>query len=112
MGPFATRQVILLPFPFSDLSATKLRPALLLAPAGKGEWVLCQITSNPYADPRAVTLSDDDFEQGGLQRVSHARASKLFTANETLFQRAVGQLGAERHAQVVQVVVEMLRDGV
>ena len=31
MGPFATRQVILLPFPFSDLSATKLRPALLLA---------------------------------------------------------------------------------
>ena len=112
MGPFATRQVILLPFPFSDLSASKLRPALLLAPAGRGDWVLCQNTSNPYADPRAVTLNDADFEQGGLQRVSHARASKLFTANETLFQRAVGQLAAERHAQVVQVIVEMLRDGV
>ena len=112
MGPFATWQVILLPFPFSDLSASKLRPALLLAAAGKGDWVLCQITSNPYADPRAVTLSDCDFEQGGLQRVSHARASKLFTAHETLFQRAVGQLGRERHAQVVQVVVEMLRAGV
>jgi mRNA interferase MazF len=40
MGPFATRQVILLPFPFSDLSASKLRPALVLAPAGKGDWVL------------------------------------------------------------------------
>ena len=34
MGPIATRQVILLPFPFSDLSASKLRPALLLAAAG------------------------------------------------------------------------------
>ena len=111
MGSFATRQVILLPFPFSDLSASKLRPALLLAAAGKGDWVLCQITSNPYADPRAVTLSDGDFEQGGLQRTSHARASKLFTARETLFQRAVGQLGRERHAQVVQAVVEMLRAG-
>ena len=55
MGPFATRQVILLPFPFSDLSASKLRPALLLAAAGKGDWLICQITSNPYADARAVT---------------------------------------------------------
>ena len=28
MGPFASCQVVLLPFPFSDLSASKLRPAL------------------------------------------------------------------------------------
>lgn len=111
MGPFATRQVILLPFPFSDLSASKLRPALLLAAAGKGDWLLCQITSNPYADPRAVTLAEVDFADGGLQRVSHARASKLFTAHESLFQRAVGQLKAERHAQVVEAVVEMVRTG-
>lgn len=112
MGPFATRQVILLPFPFSDLSASKLRPALLLAAAGKGDWLLCQITSNPYADPRAVTLAEADFADGGLQRVSHARASKLFTAHESLFQRAVGQIKAERHAQVVETVVEMVRTGV
>ena len=85
MGPFATRQVILLPFPFSDLSASKLRPALLLA--------------------------DADFAEGGLQRISHARASKLFTAHESLFQRAVGQLTAERHAHVVEAVVEMVRAG-
>ena len=112
MGPFATRQVILLPFPFSDLSASKLRPALLLAAAGKGDWPLCQITSNPYADPRAVTLAEDDFVEGGLQRISHARAGKLFTAHESLFQRAVGELKAERHAQVVEAVVEMVRAGV
>lgn len=111
MGPFATQQVILLPFPFSDLSASKLRPALLLAAAGKGDWLLCQITSNPYADPRAVTLAGDDFVEGGLQRVSHARAGKLFTAHESLFHRAVGELKAERHAQVVEAVVEMVRAG-
>lgn len=111
MGPFATRQVILLPFPFSDLSASKLRPALLLAAAGRGDWLLCQITSNPYADPRAVTLAEGDFAEGGLQRISHARASKLFTAHESLFRGAVGRLNAERHAQVVEVVVEMVRAG-
>jgi mRNA interferase MazF len=82
MGAFASRQVILLPFPFSDLSASKLRPALVLADAGKGDWVLCQITSNPFADPLAVELKDPDFSAGGLQRVSYARPGKLFTAHE------------------------------
>lgn len=48
MGSFATGQVVLLPFPFSDLSRSKYRPAAILADAGRGDWVLCQITSNPY----------------------------------------------------------------
>jgi hypothetical protein len=64
MGAFANQQVILLPFPFSDLSASKLRPALMLANVGKGDWVLCQITSNPFADPLAVEIRDSDFATG------------------------------------------------
>jgi mRNA interferase MazF len=76
MGAFASRQVVLLSFPFSDLSAQKLRPALILANAGRGDWVLCQITSNPYADSRAVALTASDFASGGLRRVSYARPNK------------------------------------
>jgi mRNA interferase MazF len=109
MGPFASRQVILMPFPFSDLSAKKLRPALILAEAGKGDWVLCQITSNPYADSRAVALNETDFAEGSLQRLSYARPSKLFTANESLFQRAAGSLQQACHGQVVDAVLQMLR---
>ena len=85
MGAFATRQVILLPFPYSDLSAQKVRPALILADAGRGDWLLCQITSNPYADPAAVELNHDAFASGSLQRVSYASPNKLFTAHESLF---------------------------
>ncbi len=111
MGPFAIRQVVLLPFPFSDLTASKLRPALVLADAGQGDWVLCQITSNPYADPSAIMLTDADFAQGSLQRVSFARAGKIFTAHESLFQRAVGQLTPQSHSQVVRVIVDLLHAG-
>ncbi len=46
--------IVLVPFPFSDLSQAKLRPAVALADAGRGDWVLCQVTSNPYGDPRAA----------------------------------------------------------
>jgi len=45
MGTFAARQVVLLPFPFSDLSRSRFRPAVLLASAGRNDWILCQVTS-------------------------------------------------------------------
>lgn len=62
--------VVLVPFPFSDLSASKLRPALALAFAGREDWICLQITSNPYADPMALELTDADFSRGSLQRTS------------------------------------------
>jgi mRNA interferase MazF len=40
----------MVPFPFSDLSQSRLRPAIVLADAARGDWILCQVTSNPYAD--------------------------------------------------------------
>ncbi len=38
--------VALVPFPFSDLSQAKLRPAIVLASVGRGDWILCQVTRN------------------------------------------------------------------
>ena len=49
MVPSAAGAVVLVPFPFSDLSRAKMRPAVVLAEAGRNDWILCQITSNPTA---------------------------------------------------------------
>ena len=77
-------KVVLVRFPFSDLSATKVRPALVVASAGRDDWILCQITGNPYGDPRAIKLEDSHFALGGLERVSYVRPGKLFSANASL----------------------------
>lgn len=69
--------VVLVPFPFSDLSQSKLRPAVVLAGAGKDDFVLCQITSKAYADARAVELTNASFAKGSLRVVSYARPAKL-----------------------------------
>jgi mRNA interferase MazF len=103
--------VVLLPFPFSDLSRSKLRPAVIVAEAGRDDWILCQITSNPYGDARAVTLSDQSFRQGGLRRTSYARPGKLFTANRDLMLRQIGVLEPGVLKQIVDAVVELLRSG-
>ena len=62
--------VVLVPFPFSDLSQAKVRPAGTLAAVGRDDWILCQITSNPYGDSRALRLTDEDFALGALRVVS------------------------------------------
>ena len=92
MVPSGRGAVVLVPFPFSDLSETKLRPAVVLARVGKGDWILCQVTSNVYGDPQAIKLLPEDFQTGGLRIVSYARPGKLFTANESLFRRTAGEL--------------------
>ena len=71
--------VVLVPFPFSDLSQSKLRPAVVLADAGHGDWILCQLTSSSYSDAKAVKLENADFKRGSLRVVSYARPGKLFT---------------------------------
>ena len=92
MGALTAGSVVSIPFPFSDLSQSKLRPALVLAGIGRNDWILCQITSNPYSDPNAITISDDSFADGALQKMSYARPGKLFTANQELIVDEVGLL--------------------
>lgn len=100
--------VVLVPFPFSDLSQAKLRLAVVLANAGRGDWVLCQITSNPYGDPCLVELTDADFSSGSLRLGSCARPGKLFTANETLMSVQAGKLLDAALRQTIQAVIDLL----
>ena len=104
--------VVLVPFPFSDLSETKLRPALVLADAGRSDWILCQVTSNAYGDARAIQLAEDSFESGSLRVVSYARPGKLFTASNSLVVAQVAMLKAAPFKRIVDAVVDILKAGV
>jgi PemK-like, MazF-like toxin of type II toxin-antitoxin system len=104
-----TGEVVLVPFPFSDLSHSKVRPAVCLADAGRGDWVLCQITSSPYGDPAAIPLDAPDFASGGLLVASFARPGKLFTAHAGLMIRSVGVLTPSTFARVLSAVVAVLQ---
>jgi len=102
-------EVVLIPFPFSDLSQAKLRPAVCLAPAGRGDWVLCQVTSNDFGDPGAIPLDAADFASGGLRLVSYARPGKLFTANASLIVRSLGTLAPDSFERILMAVADLFR---
>lgn len=111
MGALAIGQVVLVPLPFSDLSRSKMRPAIILANAKRDDWVLCQVTSNPYRNKRAIKLTDDDFKIGSLSLTSYARPAKLFTANGTLVAATVGSLRKPVIKSIIDEVVVLLQEG-
>jgi len=84
---------------------------VVLAEISRKDFVLCQVTSNPYADPNAVELTDEDFAEGSLNRVSYARPGKLFTANVQLFEEEAGVLQKESRTEIIEQVVQLLRTG-
>ena len=108
MVTLAAGLVVLVRFPFSDLSQTKLRPAVALAHAGRGDWILCQVTSKSYADGKAVVLNVADFQRGSLHFTSYARPGKLFTASSHIIESIAGALRPESLRDVIAAVVRIL----
>lgn len=101
--------IVVIPFPFSDLSGKKLRPAVVLADAGRGDWLLCQVTSNPYSDSNAIRITNKDLQKGVLtSAVSFARPIKLFTANETVMLKRVAILRDETFKAILSTTIESL----
>jgi mRNA interferase MazF len=105
----AAGSIVLVRFPFSDLSQAKLRPAVVLADAGRGDWILCQVTSKPYGDAQAIALDDASFATGSLRVASYARPGKLFTANHSLMVTQVGTLKPAPFKQIIEAIVEILQ---
>jgi mRNA interferase MazF len=108
MGGFVKGDVVVAPFPFSDLSATKKRPALVVAALTGHDVILCQITSQAVADSYAVPLVDHDFTSGGLRQPSNIRPNRLFTAESSIILYRAGTISAAKIQEVLAKLVQIL----
>ena len=81
MAGFVKGDVVVVPFPFSDLTKSKRRPALVITPLPGDDVILCQITSRATGDSYAIPIDQGDFAGGGLNLASNVRPNRLFTAD-------------------------------
>ncbi len=109
MARFVKGDVVVLPFPFSDLSHAKRRPALVLAEFEGDDLLLCQITSQRFTDSSAIPIDENDFETGTLKRKSYVRPIRLFTADRQIVLYRVGHVRAEKIKEVVERIINILR---
>jgi len=109
LAKFIKGEVVVIPFPFSDLAQAKRRPALVLTELVGDDLILCQITSKVIKDKYAIAINDDDFEAGGLKKPSNIRPNRIFTADTHLVLYRVGTIKKEKLTEVIERVIEIIR---
>lgn len=108
MGAFVKGDVVVTPFPFSDLSAAKKRPALVVALLTGDDVLLCQITSQATSDTDAIPLLESGFASGGLRQTSNIRPNRLFTADSNIILYRAGVLTEIKLREVVAKTVQIV----
>lgn len=109
MAKFIKGDVVVIPFPFSDLSQSKRRPALIIAFLEGDDAILCQITSKTIKDNYAISIDDSDFAAGSLKQSGNIRPNRLFTADSHIILYRVGHIKNDKLNQVIERLVEIIK---
>ncbi len=97
--------VVLVAFPFADSAQEKRRPALVLADAGDGDYLLARVSTRHAAGPEDVTILD--WPSAGLLLPSCVRLYKLATLNSELIVREIGQLSLSDARNVADALASL-----
>ena len=100
------RDIVLIPFPYSDLSATKKRPVVILSNSNyhkdNNDMICCAITSSKKEIHRGVLINNFDLEEGNLKTESVIKPSKVFTVLRKIIVKKVGTLKIEKIEEVIK----------
>ncbi|WP_413173804.1 type II toxin-antitoxin system PemK/MazF family toxin [Anabaena azotica] len=111
MTPLQKGDIVLVQFPFTDLSQTKLRPTVVIWSSDTGQDItLCfissQATSNIYPDEFLLDPHDPEFASTGLKIVSKVRVTRVITLDRKLIVRKLGKLGDDQTKLLNTKIIE------
>jgi mRNA interferase MazF len=98
---FIKGDVVVVPFPFSDLTQSKKRPALVISVLEGDDLILCQITSQLIKDNYSILIDDKDFKEGSLKQQSNLRPNRIFTADSHVVLYRVGNLKSDKLNEII-----------
>ena len=99
------RDIVLIPFPYSDLSQHKKRPVVVIS--GKeynkknSDLICCAITSNPRDYANSILISTKDLDTGTLNYDSKIKPNKVFTLEQNKVIKHIGRLNISKSKEVV-----------
>ena len=114
MSIYRQRDIVLVPFPFSDLSGHKVRPVLILSNDAYNQRapdvLVCSMTSRMIVAPYSVFINDADVEQPGtLNHPGRIRADRISSLHQSLLIRRVARLKRSVFSQVVSEIDKLLK---
>lgn len=82
--------IVLIPFPFTDLSGQKVRPAVVLNASHREDCIVAFISSTSIKKKRTFEIPLKPTEENGLKTHSHIKVAKLATLQKSII---IGELG-------------------
>ncbi|MHB8604189.1 MAG: type II toxin-antitoxin system PemK/MazF family toxin [Thermoplasmatota archaeon] len=114
-APLEAGDLVLVPFPFTDLSSAKQRPALVLSDAAvnaaSADVVVCALTSNLANSPHSVLVSDADLERGKLAKPSRVKVAKVATLQRSIVRKKFARLAPAAFSRVMREFESMYTNG-
>jgi len=107
MERFVKGDIVVLPFPYTDFSSVKKRPAVVIATLKGQNVILAQITTNQRNDEDLVSLAKKDFASGSLSSDSFIMASLIFTADNSRIEYKAGKIKPEKIKEVQNKLCEI-----
>ncbi|MBP2029279.1 mRNA interferase MazF [Methanohalophilus levihalophilus] len=100
--------VVVIPFPYTDLSATKTRPVLVTAYPRGTNVIVCQVTSQMARDDEyAVALNPVDFEEGSLPVASLVKTNMIMTLDVNKIQAKAGVLKEKKIREIEERIIQV-----
>ncbi len=109
MEKFVKGDIVVTPFPFSDLKSSVKRPALVMANLKGNDLILCQITSKDHPDPYQISLNKEDISHGKLIVNSFIKPSILFTLRDSIILYGLGKVNKNKIKEVEDKICEIIR---
>jgi mRNA interferase MazF len=109
MERFVKGDVIVLEFPFSDLTAYKRRPALVIKVPKGEDVIICQMTAESQEKDVEVPIKNNEFSRGELKRDSYVRIDKITTIKRTRIKYKIGSLKREKFKEIIDKLISFLR---
>lgn len=108
MGSFIKGDVVVINFPFTDLTSKKKRPAVVVTKL-RDDVILIPITSIHHTDEYSIPLKPSDFRTGGLSEASSIRPNILFTAQSNLILERKGKIQNQKIAEILEKIIAIIK---
>ena len=106
------RDIILIKFPFSDLSGAKVRPALMISNnqynKKKLDCVVLAMTSNLSQSEYKVVVESEDLDSGSLPAKSAVRVDKPFSVLQSKILKIQARINITKFKAVEKAILKLI----
>lgn len=105
------KEIVLLPYPFSDLEGSKVRPAIVVSNdlfnKKSADCIAVPLTTVIKDEPYSVILNQEDLSSGKLLKPSRVRADKIFAVEKNLIIMKIGVINEKTFEKIKAEIVKM-----